>query len=94
LTGNQKIDFGSLVKENEKLLEELGVVSESTKKIIRRIENTGGAAKISGAGGRKDKSGIVIVYHKDSVKLLNFAKKSNWELFSVKMGEEGVRIEK
>jgi mevalonate kinase len=94
LIGDQKIDFGSLIKENEKLLEELGVTSDSTKKIIRRIENIGGVAKISGAGGRKDKSGIVIVYHKNPVKLLNFAKKNNLDLFSVKMGEEGVRIEK
>jgi mevalonate kinase len=94
LIGNSVLEFGLLIRENEKLLEELGVVSESTKKIIRRIENIGGAAKISGAGGRKNESGIVIVYHKDPKKLLNFAKKNNLDLFSVKMGEEGVRIEK
>lgn len=94
LLGKKNLEFGNLVRENEKLLEKLGVISESTKKIIRSIEKIGGAAKISGAGGVKDKSGIVIVYHKDSKKLLRLSKKNKWDLFSVKMGEEGIRIEK
>ena len=86
-------EFGALVAENELLLERLGVVSDSTKQIIRKIEKIGGAAKISGAGGRKNKSGIVLIYHKDLEKLLAFAKKDSLDLFSVRMGEEGVRIE-
>jgi mevalonate kinase len=86
--------FSNLIKENERLLEELGVVSESTQEIVWEIEKSGGVAKISGAGGRKDKSGILIVYHKDAKKLQDFAKKKNLDLFKVKLGEEGVRIEK
>ena len=82
-----------MITENEKLLETLGVVSESTVKLIRNIEKMGGAEKISGAGGRKVKSGIVIVYHKNAKRLLAFAKKNNLNLFSVKIGEEGVRRE-
>ena len=93
LLGSGNLDFGALIAENELLLERLGVVSESTKKTIHGIEKIGGAAKISGAGGWKDKSGIVMIYHKNSEKLLAFAKKNSFDLFSVKMGEEGVRIE-
>jgi mevalonate kinase len=94
LVGDVNLEFDVLIKENESLLEKLGVVSASTKQIIRKVEKMGGAAKISGAGGRKDKSGIVMIYHKDLEKLLAFAKNSSLDLFSVKMGEEGVRIEK
>lgn len=93
LTGDNNLELGSLIRENEALLERLGVVSVSTKKIIRKIEKLGGAAKISGAGGIKKASGIIMIYHKDPEKLLKFAKKNNLNLFSVKMGEEGVRIE-
>ena len=94
LVGDKEVELGSIIKENELLLERFGVVSKSTKEIIRKIEKIGGAAKISGAGGRKDKSGIIIIYHKDSEKLQAFAKKNTLNLFSVRMGKEGIRIEK
>lgn len=83
LLNESKQDFGGLIRENEKLLEKLGVVSESTKSLIRRIEKIRGFAKISGAGGRKEESGMVLIYHKDI----------DLKLMSVKLGEEGVRIE-
>jgi mevalonate kinase len=86
--------FKELINQNEILLEKLGVVSNSTKELVRRIERLGGAAKISGAGGRRENSGILIVYHSDGEKLMNFAKKNNLEISKLKLGEEGVRIEK
>ncbi len=92
LGGNQ--DFGNLIYENEKLLEELGVVSKSAQEMIRIIEKAGGKAKISGAGGKKDGSGMAIVYHKDIEKLSLIGKKHGLILKSVKIGEEGVRLEK
>jgi mevalonate kinase len=93
LIGYSDMEFGEIIKENERLIEQLGVVSESTREIIRKIEKIGGAAKICGAGGRKDKSGIVLVYHKDTEKLMDFAKKNTLDPFLVKMGIEGVQIE-
>ncbi|MCX6705626.1 MAG: hypothetical protein NTV24_00770 [Candidatus Woesebacteria bacterium] len=94
LQGENIVGFSNLIKENEVLLEKLGVVSNSTIKLIRKIEKNGGAAKISGAGGWKDKSGILLVYHKDINKLKNFAKREKLELIEIQLGEEGVRIEK
>lgn len=94
LLNDNNSDFDELVKYNEKLLEKLDVVSPTTKNIIRKIEKVGGAAKITGAGGKKEGSGMIIVYHRDSSKLLKFAKDNKLDLFSVKIGEEGVRIEK
>ena len=75
------------IKENERLLEKAGMVSKSTASIIRAIEASGGVAKISGAGGFKDKSGMILIYHKKPEKIKLKTIKAN-------LGAEGVRIEK
>jgi len=93
LYGDKKTDLGDLIKKNEELLEKLGVVSVSTKQIIRKIEKIGGAAKVTGAGGINGNSGMIIVFHKDPEKLSYFAKKNKIPIFAVKLGEEGVKIE-
>ncbi len=54
--------FASILQQGERNLEELGVVSEGTQKIIRKIEFLGGVAKICGAGGKKENSGIVMIF--------------------------------
>lgn len=59
---SDELEFRNALQENQRALESLGVVSESTKKLIREIEKTGGVAKITGAGGRADASGMVLVY--------------------------------
>ena len=82
-----------MVTINERLLEQLGVVSNSTQKFIRDIENSGGAAKISGAGGVKTGSGIVLAVHDDPQKLMALAKKYKHPSFQVTLGGEGVRRE-
>ena len=89
-----KEDFGKLISENERLLEELGVVSNKTKDLVRIIEKAGGHIKVSGAGGKKDGSGMAILYHKDIEKITLLKKKHGFNLIPVKVGEEGVRIEK
>ena len=94
LLGEEKNDISTLIKENERLLEKLGVVSKSTIKTVKGIERIGGAAKISGAGGIKGNSGVLLAYHKGRDKLVGFAKDMNLDIFPVKLGEGGVRIEK
>lgn len=94
LRGEGDIDVTELIRENQRLLERLGVVSPSAQNIVGEIEKIGGAAKISGAGGRKSGSGIILAYHKDPQKLLSLAKEMSLDIFSVKLGEEGVRWEK
>lgn len=81
------------VADNEHLLEDLGVVSSTVKKLIREIESEGGIAKISGAGGIKKGSGIILALHKNQDILKNLAKKYELEFFQVKLGSEGVRRE-
>jgi len=89
----EELDFGSLITRNERLLEQLGVVSPKTKILIQKIEKEGGFAKISGAGGTKENSGIVLAYHRDPNVLLKLAKEEKLDMFKVKLGEKGVKSE-
>lgn len=86
--------LGELFAVNEELLEALGVVSPKTQSLIKRIGKIGGGAKISGAGGKRKNSGIILAYHKDPEVLLGFAQREKLPLFEVELGEEGVRVEK
>ncbi len=97
IAGFKKGNFNqltTLIKENERLLEELGVVGQKAKRLIREIEKLGGAAKICGAGGLKAGSGVVLCYHPKPKIILNFAQKQKLVHFPVKLGTEGVKNEK
>lgn len=90
----EELDFGGLITRNERLLEQLGVVSVKTKRLIQKIESTGGSAKISGAGGVKGDSGIILAYHQDPKVLIKLANEEKIDMFKVKLGERGVKNEK
>lgn len=67
----------SVLQLGEKNLEKLDVVSKKSQGIIRAIEKLKGAGKISGAGGFKNGSGMLLAYHTDPEVLLKFAKTNN-----------------
>lgn len=81
------------IKDNQRLLEKLGVVGIFAKTIVREIEQSGGVAKISGAGGIKDKSGILLVYHHDQEVIKKIARKYKLDDFKTRFGVEGIRVE-
>ena len=81
------------MRRNEELLEDLDLVSAQTKKLIRAIEEVGGVAKISGAGGAIRGSGIVLCMHKDLKKIQDIASTFGFPVLSTKLGEPGVRME-
>ena len=54
-------DLRDLMKRAEAALEALEVVPEQVAAAIREIEARGGAAKVSGAGGRASGAGLVLV---------------------------------
>jgi len=91
---NDLTSLSHLIEENERLLEKLGVVGEKAQKIISRIEGLGGAAKICGAGGVRKGSGIALVYHQNLKIIEKYCLKNKLPFFSVKLGEEGLRVEK
>ncbi|SUO96558.1 mevalonate kinase family protein [Suttonella ornithocola] len=53
-----------IIKENHQLLCRTGVVPVATQKLIEKIEEHGGAAKISGAGAHLGQNaGMLLIYH-------------------------------
>jgi len=80
-------NFDSLaIKQNQRLLEELGVVGEKAKNIIRKIEESGAVAKITGAGGVKVGSGMILVHATDHDKISSLIRKNKWKSYQVKIG--------
>lgn len=79
------------IKSGERNLEKLGVVGKKAQSLIKEIEQLGGAAKITGAGGIKEGSGMLVIYHKDMKKLFNFTKQKGSAAMKIQIGEEGLR---
>ncbi len=82
-----------LIAANERLLEKIGVVGEKAQAMIRKIEASGGMAKICGGGGVKAGSGMLLAIHPDENKLFRLIKENNWPYLQVKLGGPGVRDE-
>jgi len=89
---SEKWELGK-VKENQRLLEKIGVVGEKAKKMVREIEMSGGMAKVCGAGGVKAGSGILLSWHKEIERLRELCREQSWRYFQVELGVEGVRDE-
>lgn len=94
LRGADRKALISAIRQGEKNLERLGVVGKKAKALVREIENEGGAAKISGAGGLSDGSGILLCYHSDHAIVKRIAQKYLCECNPVVLGAEGIRLEK
>lgn len=82
---------GEIIKRAEENLEKLGVVSDLTKDLIRKIEKNGGFSKVCGGGGRRNKSGIILIFS-HNLQLLNNVLKS-FEAEQLKLDQSGLRVE-
>lgn len=91
LKNGNKQEFIRIIREGEKNLESIGVVSIFVKSIIRQIEKAGGAAKICGAGGKTKATGILLAYHPEKKVIEKIAGSLNLPFFNVALGVEGLR---
>ena len=67
---SEATDPGEAIRENQRLLEMIGVVPEATQSFVKSIESAGGSAKICGAGSvRGDGGGVVLVHLEDPEKM-------------------------
>lgn len=74
--------------ENERYLEELGIVGHKAENMMREIESEGGFVKVTGAGGIEQGSGMLLAYHVDSEKFHGFLKRKQWQYFNIAIGTE------
>jgi mevalonate kinase len=81
-----------LFRENETLLEMIGVVPKKVQQFIKDIEALGGAAKISGAGAvRGDAGGIVLVLMDESI--TEICRKYDFEFFPFEAEPSGASVD-
>jgi mevalonate kinase len=82
------------IQRGERSLEDMGVVSDVAIPLIRGLEQSGGAAKILGGGGRSGAVGYVLGYHRHIADALRIAKRYGCTIQPIELGEEGIRLEK
>lgn len=90
--GNER-DIMEIIKLGSHNLKSLGVVSPSVIELINEIEQAGGVAKICGAGGKTEASGVVLVYHPDKTVPQRIASEHNLKQYDAILGAEGLRRE-
>lgn len=84
-------EFIKVIRAGEANLESIGVCSNNVAKVIRRIEQAGGAAKICGGGGRTGPTGVLLCYHPNPSILIKIAKSSNLDYFKTALGVAGLK---
>jgi len=82
-----------IITEGEKKLESIGVCPPSVAKIIREIEQAGGAAKICGAVAFSGPTGVLLCYHPKAEVIEKITKESNLPSFKTTLGVDGLRKE-
>ncbi len=76
----------ALLHKNNIYLDELGVIGKKAQHIIKEIEHMDGIAKVTGAGGVAEGSGMLLAYHENIDQLKAFTEKKKWDSFKVIVG--------
>jgi mevalonate kinase len=77
----------------ERCLEEIGVVPEAIRRVVRRLEGAGGAAKVSGAGALTgEAAGCLLVYAPPPAPAES-AEPFGWRRIETALGGAGLRVE-
>lgn len=94
LVQGDALDLATALRSAHRALMALGVVPPAVARTIERIEEEGGAAKISGAGALDgNAAGCLLVYHAEPERLAREAGLDPEQLLSATLGAEGVREE-
>jgi len=93
LTEGKWLELGELMDENQEVLNKLGISSVELDKLIEGAKKAGAfGAKLSGAGGGDNM--IALVDEEKRKKIEKAIELEGGEVLRVKLGGEGVRIEK
>jgi mevalonate kinase len=94
LIASDRAALADAIHHAQRGLERAGVVPPRVRDLVRAIEGSGGAAKISGAGALAgDGAGCLVIYHPHPALLQASAAVKAESLLSVRLGAEGVRLE-
>lgn len=94
LAGKEPAVLLEPIREYEWGLEQLGVVPEAVRRIVRQVEARGGAAKISGAGALTGTgAGCLLVYHPSAEKVAGWDFLQPLQRYDVPLGVEGLRVQ-
>jgi len=78
-----------LINQNQKALETISVCSNKTLDLIDSLKKIGAAAKVTGAGGVEEGSGMVLISHPDSEKIQQWAHQHQQTLVPITLATEG-----
>lgn len=76
-----------IIRQGQRNLQKIGVSGKKAQRIIKSVEELGGAAKIMGGGGFKKGSGMILMYLPKGKKITDYA------AIAINLGEEGLRKE-
>lgn len=79
-------DIDELLDNNGRLLEELGVVGERAKELSNELRKLGASVKVTGAGGVKEGSGMLLVRHNDLNVVRKYLDRRKMSHYSTKIG--------
>lgn len=81
--------FAECIQKNEEILENLDLVSQSTKNLLEKL-STYGVGKITGAGGKKTGSGYIIFLSHNNNKLEKYLNSNRITFMKFKQNAQGV----
>lgn len=79
-------DIDELLDNNGCLLEELGVVGERANELSNELRKLGASVKVTGAGGVKEGSGMLLVRHNDLNVVRKYLDRRKMSHYSTKIG--------
>lgn len=84
--------FKNAIQENEVLLEQLGIVSRKTQKLLQNL-NALGVGKVTGAGGKSQDSGFILFYADNEQSFLEYCKENNLSVMKLSPTYKGITKE-
>jgi mevalonate kinase len=82
--------FAEAIQDNQKYLEDFGIVSKSTHTFMAELSDYG-VGKVTGAGGFKDGSGMILFLAQDIQKTKEYLKLKNIEFVPFQQDFDGVK---